>query len=145
MTPRQALEAELKGLEESLLDPDIRKSTQLVELLADEFIEFGSSGRVYTRDDLVAVLQAESPVVQTTSRISVGDVGTGRCAPDLQDPQTFRPCRRYPSILVVAEIERQVANGLSSGNRDPGHVAMPGTGHKSRPAGAAPVSPTVLV
>jgi hypothetical protein len=59
VTPQQALEAELKGLEESLLDPDIRKSTQLVELLADEFIEFGSSGRVYTRDDLVAVLHVE--------------------------------------------------------------------------------------
>jgi hypothetical protein len=67
VTPRQALEAELKGLEESLLDPDIRKSTQLVELLADEFVEFGSSGRVYAKDDLVALLQAESPVVQTTS------------------------------------------------------------------------------
>jgi hypothetical protein len=67
LTPQQALESELKGLEESLLDPDIRKSTQLVELLADEFIEFGSSGRVYTKDDLVSVLQAESPVVQTTS------------------------------------------------------------------------------
>jgi hypothetical protein len=59
VTPQQALKSELKGLEESLLDPDIRKSTQLVELLADEFIEFGSSGRVYTRDDLIAVLQAE--------------------------------------------------------------------------------------
>jgi hypothetical protein len=47
----------LKELEESLLDPNIRKSTQFVELLADEFIEFGSSGRVYARDDLVAVLQ----------------------------------------------------------------------------------------
>ena len=40
---------------------------RLVELLADDFIEFGSSGRVYTKDDLVAVLQDESPVVQTTS------------------------------------------------------------------------------
>ena len=67
MTPQQALEAELERLEESLLDPDIRKSTQLVELLADEFVEFGSSGRVYAKDDLVALLQAESPVVQTTS------------------------------------------------------------------------------
>jgi glyoxylase I family protein len=71
VTPQQALEAELKGLEESLLVPDIRKSTQLVELLADAFIEFGSSGRVYTKDDLVAVLQAESPVVQTTSDFQV--------------------------------------------------------------------------
>ena len=66
MTPQQALEAE-----ESLLDPDIRMSTQLVEPLADKFIEFGSSGRVYTKDDLVAVLQAESPVVQRTSNFQL--------------------------------------------------------------------------
>ena len=61
----------MRGLEESLLVPTIRKSTQLLDLLADEFIEFGSSGRVYTKDDLVAVLQAESPVVQTTSDLQV--------------------------------------------------------------------------
>jgi glyoxylase I family protein len=67
MTPQEALAAELKELEEQLLLPDVRKSPRLVELLADEFIEFGSSGRVYTKDDLVAVLQAETRVVQTTS------------------------------------------------------------------------------
>jgi len=61
----------LRALEESLLQPDIRKSDQLVALLADEFIEFGSSGRVYTKADLVATLQAEIPGVQTTSRLQV--------------------------------------------------------------------------
>jgi len=39
--------------------------------LADEFIEFGSSGRVYTKADLVAVLQAETPSVQTASHFQV--------------------------------------------------------------------------
>ena len=71
MTPQEALVAELKGLEELLLDPDIRKSTRLADLLAEEFIEFGSSGRVYTKDDLVALLQAETPVTQTTSDFRV--------------------------------------------------------------------------
>ncbi len=71
MTPHEALVAELKELEELLLVPDVRKSTLLAELLADEFKEFGSSGRVYTKDDLVAVLQAESPIVQTTSDFQV--------------------------------------------------------------------------
>jgi len=71
MTPQDALAAELKGLEELLLVPDVRKSTRLTELLADEFVEFGSSGRVYTKDDLVAVLQVESPVIQTTSDFKV--------------------------------------------------------------------------
>lgn len=71
MTPQDALVAELKGLEEELLEPDVRKSTRLTELLAEEFIEFGSSGRIYTKNDLVAVLQAEAPVTQTTSDFKV--------------------------------------------------------------------------
>jgi GNAT superfamily N-acetyltransferase len=71
MTPPDALVAELKGLEEELLVPAVRKSTRLAELLDDEFIEFGSSGHIYTKSDLVAVLQAESPVAQTTSNFEV--------------------------------------------------------------------------
>lgn len=71
MTPQDALAAELKGLEEELLVPDVRKSKRLAELLANEFIEFGSSGRTYNKTDLVAVLQAESPVAQTTSDFRV--------------------------------------------------------------------------
>jgi hypothetical protein len=71
MTPRDALTAELRALEEELLEPAVRKSTRLTELLADDFIEFGSSGRTYTKSDLVAVLQAETPVVQTTSDFNV--------------------------------------------------------------------------
>jgi len=78
MTPQEAIAAELQGLEELLLVPDVRKSTQLAELLADEFVEFGSSGRVYTKDDLVAALQAESPVTQTTSEFKVATL-----APDV--------------------------------------------------------------
>lgn len=38
-TERQALL--LRQLEESLLQPDVRKSRTLVDLLADEFIAFG--------------------------------------------------------------------------------------------------------
>lgn len=48
----------LRELEESLLQPDFRKSRELVELLADNFIEFGSTGRVYRKAALVPVLQA---------------------------------------------------------------------------------------
>jgi hypothetical protein len=71
MTPQDALAAELKGLEEELLVPAVRKSTRFTALLADEFVEFGSSGRVYTKSDLAAVLQAESPVGQTPSDFKV--------------------------------------------------------------------------
>jgi hypothetical protein len=70
-TEADALASHLRALETSLLQPDVRKSKQLVALLAEEFIEFGTSGRVYTKEDLVAVLQAESPSTQTTGNIKV--------------------------------------------------------------------------
>ena len=65
------LSAHLRELEESLLLPDVRKSKRLVELIADDFVEFGSSGRTYTKVDLVEALQAESPVTQSTSDFRV--------------------------------------------------------------------------
>ena len=70
-TELDALASHLRDLEESLLQPDVRKSKHLVALLADQFIEFGTSGRTYTKEDLVAVLQAESPSVQTTGNLKV--------------------------------------------------------------------------
>ena len=65
----------LRELEESLLLPDVRKSDRLAELLDDGFVEFGGSGTIYTKPDLVALLQAESRVVQTTSDFRVTTLG----------------------------------------------------------------------
>jgi hypothetical protein len=47
--------AELQRLEEELLRPDVRRSPEkMAALLADDFIEFGSSGRRYGKADLLA-------------------------------------------------------------------------------------------
>jgi hypothetical protein len=69
MTPNHGwgLAQHLRELEESLLQPDVRKSRTLVDLLADEFVEFGSSGRIYNKADLVSTLQAEAPSTQSAS------------------------------------------------------------------------------
>src|SRR5262249_4850092 len=54
------VEETLRRLEESLLQPDVRRDAAAVEsLLADEFREFGSSGRVYNREQAIAALQTE--------------------------------------------------------------------------------------
>jgi hypothetical protein len=53
----------LRQLEERLLQPGVLKSTQEVaDLLADEFIEFGSSGRVFNKRQLIESLQREPAV-----------------------------------------------------------------------------------
>ena len=66
-----ALTQHLRELEESLLQPDIRKSRTLVDLLADDFVEFGSSGQIYDKAALVEALQAETSSQQTTSDFKV--------------------------------------------------------------------------
>lgn len=56
------LEARIQGLEERLLRAEVRQSrVELDELLAGDFREFGSSGRVFDRAAIMAHLQAESP------------------------------------------------------------------------------------
>ena len=54
---------ELRELEERLLLPDVRRSRPAVSaLLADEFVEFGSSGRVYDRQQTLALLESAEQV-----------------------------------------------------------------------------------
>ncbi len=50
----------LQALEERLLQPEVRGNRALLEeLLTPEFSEFGSSGRVFGREAIVALLAAE--------------------------------------------------------------------------------------
>lgn len=52
----------IKKLELSLLNPEVRKSAQqLKQLIADEFMEFGSSGKIYNKKDILKALPQETP------------------------------------------------------------------------------------
>jgi len=63
------LDEHLKTLEETLLRPEVRTSAEsLSELLADDFVEFGSSGRVWTKPDIIEALQDE-----TSARLSMSE------------------------------------------------------------------------
>lgn len=51
---------EIQNLEQSLLSDTFRKNRASVsELLADEFREFGSSGAVYSKSEILALLEQE--------------------------------------------------------------------------------------
>ena len=53
----------LLELEMGLQDPALRRNAAELEgLLAQDFREFGSSGRVFSRDEIVQALGAETPV-----------------------------------------------------------------------------------
>jgi hypothetical protein len=58
----RSVEQQLRMLEESLLEPDVRTSASPIEgLLAEDFVEFGASGRVYDRRQVLDNLRAEIP------------------------------------------------------------------------------------
>ncbi len=53
----------LRELEQRLLDSSTRKNADIVSsLLDDDFQEYGSSGRVYSRPEIIAALQEETEV-----------------------------------------------------------------------------------
>ncbi|PYK09084.1 MAG: DUF4440 domain-containing protein [Verrucomicrobia bacterium] len=62
----------LRHLEEELLQTDVRGSGEkLGVLLADEFIEFGSSGHVFTKAQIVEALPQEIPTKRSLSDFRV--------------------------------------------------------------------------
>jgi hypothetical protein len=79
MRAQMPLEQELEALERALLEHDVRVSGRVGELLADGFVEFGSSGRVWTRAEVEIALRdaAPSPPIAITGfavRLLAADV-----------------------------------------------------------------------
>jgi len=57
-----SIEEQLQQLEEVLLNPATRTSSSALEaLLAEDFCEFGSSGSIFNKQQVVEALQGESP------------------------------------------------------------------------------------
>jgi hypothetical protein len=57
------IQRQLQELEERLLSPDVRRNAAVVSsLLADDFREFGTSGKAYSRQEVIDGIQSESPV-----------------------------------------------------------------------------------
>jgi hypothetical protein len=61
-----SLEKHLRELEERLLQTEVRKSPEeLDQLLADDFVEIGSSGRLFNKQQIIEGLINETPVHRT--------------------------------------------------------------------------------
>lgn len=57
-----SLSEELLELEKKLVDPDLRSTPEkLAPLLADDFIEFGSSGHAYDKKRILFLLRRQIP------------------------------------------------------------------------------------
>jgi hypothetical protein len=69
MNAAPTVEAQLRHLEELLLQPEVRGSTQRVAaLLADDFVEFGSSGKVFDKKQIMESLRKETPTKRSLSQ-----------------------------------------------------------------------------
>lgn len=61
MADGEGLEQEIRRLEERLLQPEVRSSgEELMWLLADDFVEIGSSGPTYNKQQIVDRLPSET-------------------------------------------------------------------------------------
>lgn len=79
MDKEESLHRQLYDLEERLLQPEVRHSESvLASLLADEFVEFGSSGQACDKRSIIESLATEQPV-----RISISQFKALPLAPGL--------------------------------------------------------------
>ncbi|MFZ0661051.1 MAG: nuclear transport factor 2 family protein [Acidobacteriaceae bacterium] len=69
---------ELRALEERLLQSDFRRNRSAVaELLAEDFREFGSSGRVWNRHQILDQLETEPPFQASLQDFEARELATG--------------------------------------------------------------------
>jgi hypothetical protein len=65
----EKLAAHLRRFEEALLDPAVRNDrTRVSHFLAEDFFEFGSSGKVWAREEILGLLATEQydpPVIES--------------------------------------------------------------------------------
>jgi len=77
----EELSAHLRSLEERLLDPEVRSSPERAgELLADDFFEFGSSGRSYAKAEVLRALASEAG---GSPRFAISDFRVSALAPQV--------------------------------------------------------------
>ncbi len=82
---------ELHAREMEMLDPAVRADPVRVrELLHDDFIEFGSTGRVYNKEILIEMLRSEQP-----STVSIREFTVRQLPPSSPTyPQSGQEARR---------------------------------------------------
>jgi len=124
MEPEPKTTELLRSLEEQLLQPEVRKSSaKLGELLADEFVEFGSSGRTYNKSEVIESLRQEyrgDSVQRTIVDFTVLWLAPNTVLATYRLVVWHDRAEREQHIAKLdLEIERrQLADGFSSGHAD---------------------------
>ena len=64
----------LRDLEVKLMDAEFRRSDEAAALIAEDFIEFGGSGRIYNKADALAIMKRHAPRVSTLEDFTVREL-----------------------------------------------------------------------
>lgn len=109
--PEAQVAAHLRSLEERLLHPDIRKNHEAVSaILADDFREFGSSGRSFTKPDILNLLTDEASAI-----LSLSDFQCTQLAADVA-LVTYRSHRHEGEAIVSSALRSSVWVQNADGN-----------------------------
>lgn len=93
----------LRQLEEKLLSPQFRSSARdLDRLIADEFVEFGASGRIYTKPIIIADLPHETPSERSLSDFTARPLSPGVAL------VTYTALRRQPGEPDVRSLRSSI-------------------------------------
>jgi hypothetical protein len=112
---------ELKALEQALLQDGMRKSpNRLAETLAEEFVEFGSSGKVYDKQRTIKALSQSSG----DEEISISQFSALRLAPNLA-LVTYRSRKQKPGANQVDALHSSVWRRTKNGWRILFHQGTP--------------------
>jgi hypothetical protein len=119
---------ELLDLEQRLLDPSVRGSPQaVVPLLHPDFVEFGSSGRVYTKEMMVQMMLQQAPGV-----VRIRDFDVREITPEaaLSPIEPSAPRARRPDEARSGSVAG--ADGRSCSIREPGSTPVTVRCHRSK-------------
>ena len=95
--------AQLRCLEERLLQHTTRRSSErLRELLAEDFVELGSSGRIFNREEIIAALRSEAPGKRELSNFKTKVLADGLVL------VTYRSSRTFPTGLEAMALRSSI-------------------------------------
>jgi hypothetical protein len=66
----------LYDLEMKLMDAEVRRGDEAAALIADDFVEFGGSGRIYKKPDALAIMKRHAPRVSALDEFTVRELSS---------------------------------------------------------------------
>src|SRR4051812_19747562 len=82
---------EIRGVEQQLLKAEVRASAEALDrLVSDEFVEFGNSGRIYSKADVIAQMLAAPNIKVDVSDFQVLAVSEDVALATYRTPASLR-------------------------------------------------------